>query len=91
MAFKTTVTRNRITLADAYCRAYVTLCTSDTVRVEVDIWDSAQSRKDCPSEPNFHDTHVFPIERELSSDNPLDYAYKMLEQSGKYPDATWNV
>jgi hypothetical protein len=62
-----------------------------TVRVEVDIWDSEQSRKDCPSEHNFHDTHVFPIERELSSDNPLDYAYKMLEQSGLYPDATWNV
>jgi len=30
-------------------------------------------------------------ELELQADNPVDYAYKLLEASGEFPDATWNV
>jgi len=28
---------------------------------------------------------------ELVANNPVEYVYKMLESSGLYPDATWNV
>lgn len=27
----------------------------------------------------------------LQANNPVEYVYKMLENSGLYPDATWNV
>jgi hypothetical protein len=30
-------------------------------------------------------------ELELQADNPVDYAYKLLEASGEFPEATWNV
>jgi len=27
----------------------------------------------------------------MQADNPIAYAYTLLEQSGEFPDATWNV
>ena len=30
-------------------------------------------------------------ELELQADNPVDYGYKLLEASGEFPEATWNV
>ena len=34
--------------------------------------------------------HQFPVEDKECS-NPLDYGYQLLESSGLYPEATWNV
>jgi len=28
---------------------------------------------------------------DLQAANPVDYGYKLLEASGEFPDATWNV
>jgi hypothetical protein len=28
---------------------------------------------------------------ELEADNPVEYAYKLLEASEKFPEAIWNV
>ena len=28
---------------------------------------------------------------DVESINPLDYGYKLLQASGEFPDATWNV
>ena len=32
-----------------------------------------------------------PTELDLQADNPLDYGYQLLESSGLYPEATWNI
>lgn len=34
---------------------------------------------------------VFATEQSLTNSNPLDYSYKLLQASGEFPDATWNV
>jgi len=37
------------------------------------------------------DLRQFPTDLELQSNNPVEYGYILLEQSGEFPDATWNV
>jgi len=66
--------------------------------VKLTVWTNQASRTN-GGEPvphswlpsSFNDIPQFDTDLELQSDNPIDYAYKMLENSGLYPDATWNV
>lgn len=37
------------------------------------------------------DLRQFPTDLELQADNPIAYAYTLLEQSSEFADATWNV
>ena len=38
-----------------------------------------------------NDLRQFPTDLHLQADNPIAYAYTLLEQSGEFADATWNV
>lgn len=38
-----------------------------------------------------NDLRQFTTDLNLQADNSVEYVYKMLENSGLYPEATWNV
>ena len=37
------------------------------------------------------DLRQFPTDLQMQADNPVDYGYKLLEASGEFPEATWNI
>jgi len=37
------------------------------------------------------DLRSYETNLDLQAANPVDYAYKLLEASGEFPEATWNV
>ena len=45
------------------------------------------------TEPVRYDSDLcqFPTDLQMQADNPIAYAYTLLEQSGEFADATWNV
>ena len=52
-------------------------------------WASAETKEE--GKPKVLEVyHQFPVEDKECS-NPIDYGYQLLESSGLYPDATWNV
>jgi len=38
-----------------------------------------------------NDLRSYETNLDLQAANPVDYGYKLLEASGEFPDATWNV
>lgn len=44
---------------------------------------------------NLHTTEATPtsmqMDMQLENTNPIAYAYTLLEQSGQFPEATWNI
>lgn len=56
----------------------------------LEVWDS-QASKDAGYDSAFTTAHVLPFVADLPNSNAVDYAYKLLETSGLYPAATWNV
>ncbi|HQM86701.1 MAG TPA: hypothetical protein PLC01_02495 [Methylotenera sp.] len=96
MAFTTplTITQEGYseTHAAAYVKAEIRLCTPQTTVVQLKVWES-QAKRTAGAPPLRYDNDLrsFDTQLTLQADNPIDYAYKMLENSGLYPDATWNV
>ena len=95
MAFITPITcqYTRQSLAAGYCKAEVTLATAHITRIELTVWESQEARIEHPNAPAFvHKVvHVLTTESNLRSDNPVDYAYRLLQASGEFPDAVWNI
>ena len=73
-------------------------CDTQTTVVQLQTWTSQASRDNGgQSVPDnwlpdgFSSLVVFTTDLNLQADNPVAYAYSLLEASGKYPTATWNV
>ena len=98
MAFTLPLTLNGEAQAAAYVKATIARCDTTTTVVKLDVWTTQASRtnegKPVPSDwlPNgFSSLEVFATDLNLQAGNPVEYAYKLLETSGKFPEATWNV
>lgn len=98
MAFTLPLTLNGEAQAAAYIRASIRLSNSQRTVVQLEVWTSQASRANggqpvphswLPS--GFNDIPQFPTDLELQNNNPVEYAYKLLEASNLFPDATWNV
>jgi len=98
MAFTTPLAINGEQQAAAYVKATIGYCDTKRTVVKLEVWTSQASRTGggqpiphswLPS--GFNDIPQFDTDLELQSNNPVEYAYKLLEASGPYPDATWNV
>lgn len=98
MAFTLPLTLNGEAQAAAYIKA--TLACADATRVVIKllVWTSQASRTNggepVPSNwlpTDFSEQPQFTTISELQSNNPVDYAYQLLEASGMFPTATWNV
>lgn len=98
MAFTLPLTLNGEAQAAAYVKATIARCDTQTTVVQLQTWTSQASRTNggqsvphswLPS--GFNDIPQFPTDLELQNNNPVEYAYKLLEASNLFPDATWNV
>ena len=98
MAFTLPLTINGEAQAAAYVKAAIARCDTQTTVVQLQTWTSQASRTNGgQSVPDnwlpdgFSSLQVFATDLNLQADNPVAYAYSLLEASGKYPTATWNV
>lgn len=90
MAFKTSYTHLGYTYAEAYVKASIAHCNTQLTRVCLNVYPSAAVRhaEYLPVAEVFMD---FETSMSMQADNPIAYAYTLLEQSGEFADATWNV
>lgn len=98
MAFTLPVELNGEAYSAAYIKAHIKHCDSDYTVLALTVWTSQDSRTSGgqPVPASWLPSSIkqlmrFPTNLELVIDNPIDYAYTLLEQSGEFPEATWNV
>lgn len=92
MAFVTSITNERGRVFNqAYIRAQVARCNKESCIVVCEIWEDDESRQQYPMNPDSLFTRIFTTDLNIVSNNPIEYAYKLLEASGEFPGATWNV
>lgn len=98
MAFTLPLTINGEAQAAAYVKATIARCSTQHTVIQLQTWTSQASRTNggdpvpdnwLPS--GFSSLVVLPTDLALQADNPIEYAYAMLESSAAFPDATWNV
>ena len=76
----------------AYIKATIARCDSNQVVIKLDAWETQGLREQKVPALNWsNDLRSYETNPDLQSVNPVDYAYKLLEASGEFPDATWNV
>ena len=98
MAFTLPLAINGEEQAAAYVKATITRCDTQTTVVALQTWISQASRTNGgQSVPDnwlpdgFSSLQVFATDLNLQANNPVAYAYALLEASGEFIDATWNV
>ena len=92
MAFITPLDVNGRSYANAYVKATLANSTAQQTILRLQVWETQDLREQCvPSLPYPDDIVVCDTDMELTSNNPIDYGYKLLEASGKFPEATWNI
>ena len=67
-------------------------CDAQRTVIKLTVWPTQADRTN-GAEPVRYDGDLrqFPTDLELQADNPIAYAYTLLEQSGEFADATWNI
>ena len=91
MAFTTELTVNGRTYPTAYVKATVARSDATTTVLKLQAWETQELREQgVPSLLYPNDLRVVDT-IDLPSANPVDYGYKLLEASGEFPDATWNI
>ena len=92
MAFTTHLVAHGYTYPQAYIKAHIMHCDSQRTVIKLTVWPTQADRTN-GAEPVRYDGDLrqFPTDLELQADNPMAYAYTLLEQSGEFADATWNV
>lgn len=92
MAFVTQVTSQGYTYPKAYVKAHIRLSTPQITVIELSVWPTAEDRLAGAEPVNYHNNlRTFSTNLSLQSDNPIAYAYDLLESSNEFEHATWNV
>ena len=91
MAFLTPLTVNGRSYPAAYVKATVATSSAQQTVLKLQAWETQELREqDVPSLPYPNDLRMLPTVA-LPAANPVDYGYQLLEASGEFPDATWNI
>jgi len=76
----------------AYIKATIARCDTKQTIIKLEAWETQELREAGVTPLAWdRDLRSPQTELELQADNPVDYAYKLLEASGEFPEATWNV
>lgn len=76
----------------AYIKATIARCDNKQVVIRLEAWETQELREAGVTPLAWdRDLRSPQTELELQADNPVDYAYKLLEASGEFTKATWNV
>ena len=91
MAFITPLEVAGRSYPSAYIKATIARCDTKQTVIKLQAWETMELREQgVPSLPYPDDLRVLDT-ADLPSANPVDYGYQLLEASGEFPDATWNV
>ena len=91
MAFLTPLTANGRSYPAAYVKVTVATSSAQQTVLKLQAWETQGLREQgVPSLPYPNDLRVLATS-DVPSDNPVDYGYQLLEASGEFPEATWNV
>lgn len=92
MAFTTPLVAHGYTYSQAYIKAHIAHCNSQRTVVKLTVWPTQADREN-GAEPVRYDNDLrqFPTDLALQADNPVAYAYALVQASDEFPDAVWNV
>lgn len=92
MAFLTPININGRDYESAYIKATLAKSSARQTVIFLEAWESQELRAaQVPSLPFPDNLVVVNDLQDLPNNNPVDYAYKLLEASGEFPEATWNI
>lgn len=92
MAFSATVVNGMgRTMQLAYVRLNIQHTSRHDICVVPEAWESVELREQFPDRPYQLTPIRLPFNLDLQAPNPIAYAYQLLEASGLYPEATWNI
>lgn len=75
----------------AYVKVTVATSSAQQTVLKLQAWETQELREQgVPSLPYPNDLRVLATS-DVPSANPVDYGYQLLEASGEFPDATWNI
>lgn len=76
----------------AYIKATIARCDNKQVVIKLEAWETQELREAGVTPLAWdRDLRSPQTNLDLQSVNPVDYGYKLLEASGEFPEATWNV
>ena len=76
----------------AYIKATIARCDTKQTVIKLQAWETTELREQgVPPLSWDSDLRSYETNLDLQSVNPVDYGYKLLEASGEFPEATWNV
>ena len=92
MAFLTPLTVNGRSYPSAYIKATIARCDTKQTVLKLQAWETQELREQgVPSLPYPNDLRSYETNLDLQAANPVDYGYQLLEASGQFPEATWNI
>lgn len=92
MAFKTAITlANGKQLDNAYIRASIQSANKQRTVIHLEIWDSEELRSQIQVPFRFETRVIQTTTAQVEKNNLIALAYQLLEESGEFPNATWNV
>jgi len=76
----------------AYVKATVARCDTTQTVLKLEAWETQALRQEGVPALNWpNDLRSLATNMDLQADNPIAYAYALLEASGEFTDATWNI
>ena len=92
MAFVTALAAHGYTYPAAYIKAHIAHCDAQRTVVKLTVWPT-QADRESGAQPVRYDNDLrqFPTDLQMQADNPIAYAYTLLEQSNEFAEAVWNV
>lgn len=92
MAFVTALTAHGYSYPAAYMKAHIVFCDAQRTVVKLTVWPT-QADRESGADPVRYDSDLRQLATDLNlqADNPVAYAYTLLEASGEFAEATWNV
>jgi len=92
MAFVTALAAHGYTYSQAYIKAHIAFCDAQRTVVKLTVWPTQADREN-GAEPVRYDNDLrqYQTDLNLQADNPVAYAYTLVQASGEFIDATWNV
>jgi len=91
MAFLTPITANGRSYPAAYVKVTVATSSAQQTVLKLQAWETQELREQgVPSLPYPNDLRGLATS-DVPSVNPVDYGYQLLEASGEFPEATWNI
>lgn len=89
MAILATIEHNYRTYENAYIKVSISNVDKFVINIICEVWESVESRNIYPT-PLFTNSYTLNLS-DIASNNPLDYAYKLLESNAILTNAIFNT